>query len=127
MDNFNLDLSETAVLSIADADHIKLEQKIFVVTTQSDKAGDRGQYDKWLRDNQNEWGKVPKQRIVPVCAIAHLAELGTCTEETRRLGLLAANKLADFGIDDGITSLKKQLMIILVLNAPLFYKHVVMP
>ena len=107
MDNFNLDLSETAVLSIADADHIKLEQKIFVVTTQSDKAGDRGQYDKWLRDNQNEWGKVPKQRIVPVCAIAHLAELGTCTEETRRLGLLAANKLADFGIDDGITSLKK--------------------
>ena len=107
MDNFNLDLSETAVLSIADADHIKLEQKIFVVTTQSDKAGDRWQYDKWLRDNQNEWGKVPKERVVPVCAIAHLAELGTCTEETRRLGLLAVKKLADFGIDDGIPTLKK--------------------
>lgn len=107
MDNFNLDLSETDVLSIADADHIKLEQKIFVVTTQSDKAGDRAQYDKWLRDNQNEWGKVPKQRVVPVCAIAHLAELGTCTEETKRLGLLSVKKLAEFGIDNGIATLKK--------------------
>ncbi len=107
MDNFNLDLSETSVLSIADADHIKIEEKIFVVTTQCDKAGDREQYDKWLRDNQNEWGKVPSQRVVPVCAIAHLAKLGTCSEETQRLGSLSTNKLSAFGIDNGIETLKK--------------------
>lgn len=107
MDNFNLDLAETSVLTIADADHIKLEEKIFVVTTQCDKAGDREQYDKWLSDNQNEWLKVPKERVVPVCAIAHLAELGTCSKDVQRLGFLSAKKLEEFGIDNGILRLKK--------------------
>ena len=109
MDNFNLDLAETSVLTIADADHIKLEEKIFVVTTQCDKAGDREQYDKWLSDNQNEWLKVPRERIVPVCAIAHLAELGTCTKEVQRLGLLSAKKLEEFGVGNGISTLKKSV------------------
>jgi hypothetical protein len=62
MDNFNLDLAETSVLTIADADHIKLEENI-CCTTQCDKAGgNREQYDKWLSDNQNEWLKVPRER-----------------------------------------------------------------
>ncbi len=109
MDNFNLDLSETNTLSIADADHIKLEQKIFVVLTQCDKALGREQYDEWLRDNKNEWEKVPAQRIVPVCAIAHLADLGTCNDETIRDGILSTKKLQELGVGNGIEQLKKSV------------------
>lgn len=106
MDNFNLDISETRMLAIADADHIPLEQKIFVVLTRADGAGDREQYDQLLHNHRQEWEKVPAKRIVPVCPIAYLAQSGYAEPETDRLGKIAANKLQDFGVNDGIETLK---------------------
>ncbi len=107
MDNFNLDVSETNMLAIADADHIPLEQKIFVVLTRVDSALNREQYDEWLHNHRHEWEKVPINRIVPVCPIAYLARAGDAARDMIRLGNIAAEKLQDFGIDDGIAALKQ--------------------
>lgn len=108
MHMINLDECETNMLKIADIDRIPLEQKLFVVLTHADKAGDREQYDKWLDDHRNEWSTVPPQRLVPVCAIAHLAK-GRASGEVLRLGKISIETLQKFGVDDGIETLKQSI------------------
>lgn len=112
MENFNLDGSESNILKIADDEdpHITLAEKIFIALTKSDLAIDQEQVQKWQENNENQWPTVPKQRITAVCAIAHLAKLGTGSVETNKLGAKVAIKLKnELRIDDGIDQLKKSV------------------
>ena len=109
MNNFNLDGSESDILNIAGVEdpHVTLGEKIFIALTKSDYAANKGQVEKWRKDNEAVWPTVPVQRITPVCSIAHLAKLGTGCIETNEIGNISAKKLEnELGIEDGIELLK---------------------
>lgn len=108
MANPNLTGPVLDLLRLADAEdpHVKVADKVFVVLTKADSASTRAQFDQWRDKNQSEWSGVPSGRILPVCATARLAQLGTGAPETNQVGRVGLGRLAELGVDDGIEALK---------------------
>ena len=111
MDNPNINSPEKNMLQIGDAEdpQIKVSGKVFVVLTKSDMARNRNEYEDWLEKHKRDWKDVPENRIVAVCAAAHISRLGTGSLTTNVSGQSSIESLEKLGIDDGIERLKKSV------------------
>ena len=92
--------SETQMLEISDKTNsqIKTKDKIIVVLTQCDKANSPREYRTLVTQNITAWteNEVPRNRIIPVCAIAEL-NLDTEEAEHARQNLKKLNSSGDTG------------------------------
>jgi hypothetical protein len=96
------------LLRLADAEdpHVKVADKVFVVLTRADSVSTKDEFHNLWEKNKLEWPGVPSERILPVCATARLAQLGTGSPETNAKGRVGLQRLDELGVNNGIEALR---------------------
>lgn len=80
-----------------------ISEKVFVALTRIDDARSRDEVDDWVKKAADKWRPVPKHRIIPVCAPAHLHGLNIHIEN----GAQIARAVENLGLPYGVEDLKK--------------------